>query len=115
MRSGSPRPSFGFWATILVVSIPLLYVLSFSPACYLVDYGSLPALEVARVYRPLVRGATGRFSFIAAPLQWYGDLFLPSPNLDISDESPVEVMRVALDIDEINEKLHLKERLGADE
>src|SRR5207245_8905142 len=74
----SLKPSFGFWAAILVVSVPVFYFLSFSPACWLVDRGTLPAFETARFYRPLVRGATCGFRPIATPLRWYGELLLPS-------------------------------------
>jgi hypothetical protein len=41
-----------FWATVIVV-LPLLYVASFGPACWLCNYGRLEARPVWLAYRPV--------------------------------------------------------------
>lgn len=92
----SRKPSIGFWATILVASVPILYVLSFSVACWLVDRGSLPAWETARFYRPLIRGANCGFWPVAIPLRRYGELLLPGSHLTPSDSNVVDVMDMML-------------------
>jgi hypothetical protein len=99
VMTDSRKPSFGFWVTILVASVPLVYVLSFSPACYLVDRGSLPACETARFYRPLIRGATYNFWPIAIPLRRYGELLLPSSHLTPTDSNVVDVMDMMLAVE----------------
>jgi hypothetical protein len=86
------KPSFGFWATLLVVSVPLLYIVSFPLACWLVDRNNLPACETARFYRPLIRGANCGFWPIAIPLRRFGELLLPSSHLTPSDSNVVDVM-----------------------
>lgn len=69
------RPSLGFWTTVAVVAAPLVYIMSFGVACWLVTREVLPARPTARVYRPLVRAATSQFRPVAVPLCWYADLF----------------------------------------
>jgi len=98
------KPSLAFWATILVVTIPLLYVLSFSVACWLVDCSTLPAWETARVYRPLIRGANCDFWPIAIPLRRYGELLLPASHLTPNDSNVVDVMDMLLNFDDVATK-----------
>ena len=69
------RHSVGFWATVFVVSLGLLYPLSFGPICALVTRDKLPLRPMALIYRPLVRAATSQFRTVAVPLCWYADLF----------------------------------------
>src|SRR5258708_32596335 len=70
------KPSFGFWAMILLMTIPAVYVLAFGPACALVYRDSLPG-ETALVYRPLLRAAKSDVSPMAVPLRWYVGVFMP--------------------------------------
>jgi hypothetical protein len=37
------KPGVAFWETVVVVSIPLLYVLSFGPACWM---GEVPPISM---------------------------------------------------------------------
>jgi hypothetical protein len=48
------KPGVAFWATVVVVCLPLLYVLSFGPACWLVDRGWLSARRASQVFRPII-------------------------------------------------------------
>ena len=41
------------WTIIAVVLIPILYVVSFGPACWLCNYGRLEARPVWLGYRPV--------------------------------------------------------------
>jgi hypothetical protein len=56
------KPGVAFWATVVLVGLPLLYVLSFGPACWMVDGGMVAARPVARIYRPIV--------IVVAKSQW---------------------------------------------
>ncbi len=94
----SRKPSFEFWASILVVSVPLLYVLMFPVACWLVDRGTLPVLETARVYRPLLRGATYEFRPIGTPFRWYAELLLDGSHWGKDNTTVVTFMDLVLEV-----------------
>jgi hypothetical protein len=64
-------------ATVTVVSLLLFYVLSFSPACWLLRQGVLPARATCRFYRPLVIGGLCNVTVVADPLRWYAGLLVP--------------------------------------
>jgi hypothetical protein len=57
-----------------VVMLPLLYVVSFGPACWLVGIVGLPRLGTARFYRPLVRVVNAESRPLSAILGWYAGL-----------------------------------------
>ncbi len=93
------RPSAGFWAALFLLGLPLLYILTFGPACWLVTRERIPMRATAKVYRPLVRTATSRFRPVAVPLCWYADLFAFdnfTPNWGNSSNT-VEIMDLLLD------------------
>jgi len=69
------KPGVAFWA-IAALSMPALYLLSFGPACWLVNRKRADCLTVARIYRPLV-GAADSDSSLSNALRWYGDLDRP--------------------------------------
>jgi hypothetical protein len=71
------KPGVAFWATVVLVVALLGYLLSFGPACLLVNQKRVEITTVARIYRPLVRMACGETIF-AAPLRRYGDLGNPN-------------------------------------
>ena len=50
------KPGVAFWASVLVVCLmPILYILSFGPACGLLARGAIPFAPTAAVYRPIAR------------------------------------------------------------
>jgi hypothetical protein len=50
------KPGLAFWATVMVACLmPILYVLSFGPACWLLARGRIPFTPTATVYRPISR------------------------------------------------------------
>ena len=65
-----------FWATVVVVAVPVLYVASFGPACWLVNREQVDCLVAARIYRPILRVAMAGTD-IGRALCWYGDLDRP--------------------------------------
>ncbi len=75
IKSDVRKPGVAFWASV-ALAIPVLYVLSFGPACWLVDRGNARIEVVARVYRPFVRAAAAE-NGIGRFLKWYGGLDRP--------------------------------------
>ena len=64
------RRSRRFWI-IAVMLMPVLYVASFGPACWLAERHMLPRKHVAMIYEPLVeRGIQNRSTFEKS-LLWY--------------------------------------------
>src|SRR5258708_59439 len=47
------KPSFAIWCAVTIVCVPLLYPLSFGPACKLVGRDVLPRQATFWFYRPL--------------------------------------------------------------
>jgi hypothetical protein len=82
MNGDRNKPGVAFWATVVVVGLPLLYVLSFGPACWLAIRRPSLAAIVGRAYSPLTRlawlcpGRTG-----IAPLRNYALWGQPSDPL----------------------------------
>ena len=48
------KPGVAFWATVVVVAMPLLYVLSFGPACWAAHRGLAEPRHVSLAYEPLL-------------------------------------------------------------
>src|SRR5262249_25893692 len=65
-KKASPWP----WIVALLIGLPVLYVASFGPACWLFGRGILPCELTIDAYRPLIH-----LSFSQAPisgwLRWY--------------------------------------------
>ena len=72
------------WAWIfgLLIALPVLYVASFGPACWMIPRESVQVddpelsaeVSVARFFRPLVRAAASNHRFVAPALKWYAGL-----------------------------------------
>jgi hypothetical protein len=70
------------WIVALLIGLPVLYVASFGPACWLVERGVLPLRTTAMVFRPLlVATVRGRPPIVPTALRWYAGL-LTQPPLD---------------------------------
>jgi len=90
------NPGVAFWATAIVVCLPLLYVLSFGPACWWVAkdsdgqsylwsvLGSDPEPHAPRVYWPIGWAAENGPKPVYHLICWYaaafsrGTVFVPS-------------------------------------
>jgi hypothetical protein len=83
MTTSRAKPGMAFWATVVLVVVPLLYVLSFGPACWLL--GSSPSrFAVADAYAPLVM-----LSQRGTVLHWFATIG--------TDENALALMRASLE------------------
>jgi hypothetical protein len=64
------RPGVAFWATVVVVCLPIAYVLSFGPACWLSSHTGVGYFALPRVYRPIL-DAMSSSTNVAALCNWY--------------------------------------------
>jgi hypothetical protein len=62
--SDEPKKSVGPWVTVVLVGLPLLYVLSFGPACWIDERLDTRTSWVSVIYRPII-GLANRSSFTA--------------------------------------------------
>ena len=68
------------WIVALLISLPVLYVASFGPACWLVERGLLPVRGTALGYKPVLAAAyRARPAAVQRALQWYGSVMTQSP------------------------------------
>jgi hypothetical protein len=74
--SDNCRKSVWPWIVALLIGLPVLYVASFGPACWLCDRDHIPDGMVNYAYRPLV-ACLVRCGFVNAARR-YGEL-LPTP------------------------------------
>src|SRR5262245_35026374 len=70
---GNLRTTPGFWATVAVVSVLLLYSLSFGPACWINRWTGVGSRAMAIVYRP-VSGFLNPWTTAGGMLDWYARL-----------------------------------------
>ena len=56
MSEQRKKPGGAFWATVLVVGLPLLYVVSFGPACWITSRLDRGADLLPVIYRPFTWG-----------------------------------------------------------
>jgi len=59
------------WVVVLTISMTVLYVASFGPACWMVSRRVIPLRITAWVYGPLARLVYCKLPFVARPLGWY--------------------------------------------
>jgi hypothetical protein len=71
------KPGVTFWATVVVASLPLLYVLSFGPACWWfsdwIPYGPGPR-HIPKYYHPIGWVALKGGHRIMTAFSWYANL-----------------------------------------
>jgi hypothetical protein len=53
MSDDRKKPGVAFWASVAVVCLPLLYVLSFGPACWITSRVNFGARSISVIYRPI--------------------------------------------------------------
>ena len=77
MDESRKKPGWVFWTTVVPVGLPVLYVLSFGPACWLVESGKLAIDPTALFFDPVLR--IERHALLHGPepvsylLRLYGD------------------------------------------
>jgi hypothetical protein len=69
------------WIAALLIGLPVLYVASFGPACWVTSRLNFGARSISVIYRPIIRAAFGDPGTDEIPsetlnraFQWYGDL-----------------------------------------
>jgi hypothetical protein len=100
------KSTAGFWITVVVVSLLLLYRLAFGPACWLNRWTGMGSPVMAVVYAP-IGGTVNSQSAIAGVVDWYarlgveGDVYVTWDSargpywfnaMDKSDLSPLPLM-----------------------
>src|SRR5262245_35735933 len=81
MSETPKKPGAAFWATVVVVGVPLLYVLSIGPACWISSQTGSGVTAVGRIYQPLTRcltdGSPESEGISAQAMRWYSCLGAP--------------------------------------
>ncbi len=67
------RRSWRFW--IIVAALPILYVVSFGPACWIASYTGIGRRAIAIIYYPLIENMIFGPSPIAKSLHYWTHLF----------------------------------------
>jgi hypothetical protein len=65
------KPTAGFWITVALVAVLVLYPLSFGPACWLARREMLEIPAVAHLYGPIVEYAFAGPKLIRRVIGWY--------------------------------------------
>jgi hypothetical protein len=69
MTSDRKKPGVALWATVVVMCLPILYVLSFGPALSFCRHGL--SARVSSIYWPVGRLMVYGPRSISTPLTWY--------------------------------------------
>jgi hypothetical protein len=72
------KPSWAFWMTVVLLSSPVLYVLSIGPWCWAFSrWGDVHRGTPASIYRPLVKiwFETDNQDRICIAIDWYANAF----------------------------------------
>jgi hypothetical protein len=73
------KPGVAYWATVVVVCLPLLYVLSFGPACWISSRTGMGVYKLPTLYRPILYAMScsrsvaklcNRYAKAGAPSDW---------------------------------------------
>lgn len=73
VRTINRRERWAKWTLAAVVAVPVLYVLSFGPACWISSRANSGSSVVSAVYRPLTWGAS-RNNHVDDALSWYSEI-----------------------------------------
>src|SRR5262245_45043497 len=74
MTSARNKPGVAFWATVVVVCLPLLYTLSFGPACWITSSTAVRTRTTGKLYYPVLAVAF-RSSATSQLVRSYSTLF----------------------------------------
>jgi ABC-type Fe3+ transport system permease subunit len=75
VRIVNRRERWARWALALVVGLPVLYVASFGPACWIVAHRRQGGEFVCAFYRPLWTAIFYQDNVISHSIGWYAGLF----------------------------------------
>jgi hypothetical protein len=68
------RERWAKWTLAAIVGLPVLYVLSFGPACWISSRTNSGTELLPSCYRPIVSGLTLHETRLSAAIQWYSQL-----------------------------------------
>jgi hypothetical protein len=63
------------WIVVFLIGVPVLYVTSFGPACWLVSRQQLDSRHAWRMYKPLIVAANPGTTWIGISLKNYATLW----------------------------------------
>jgi hypothetical protein len=77
MAENHKKPGWAFWATVVAVLLPVLYVLSFGPACWITQCPPNDYQRIApRAYWPIGDFySSGKRPLANSVISWYAKLF----------------------------------------
>jgi len=86
MTSARKKPGVAFWATV-VLSLPIVYVASFGPACRLRQHDVIPRGSLRRFYAPVIDVMRDHDApaWARRPLLWYWGLWLDDAGTPLMD------------------------------
>jgi hypothetical protein len=67
------KPSAAFWTTVVVILLPLLYVLSFGPACWITSRTERGGALMPVIYRPITWRLSGPQP-VRDAIHWYASI-----------------------------------------
>jgi len=68
------KPGAAFWAALLLVLAPVVWVIGFGPAVWLTAAGCLDREVVEHAYRPILSAAVNGPETIQGVIAWWGSL-----------------------------------------
>jgi hypothetical protein len=72
------------WAkrlAIVIACLPILYVLSFGPACFICSFREIGKREIPAAYRPIGWLAVREPTIVGRSIVWYGKIWVPRGGL----------------------------------
>jgi hypothetical protein len=68
------RHGWPFWLAVALIGLPVLYVASFGPACWVASHTNAGAAWLPVCYRPIVSGLSIKPTRLSAVIEWYSCL-----------------------------------------
>jgi hypothetical protein len=86
------RERWAKWTLAAVVALPVLYMLSFGPACWLVNHRFLPRKATWVAYRPITLLGNDGPEAIARPIYWWARIFEPQDEEENPNNEPPSLL-----------------------
>lgn len=78
------RERWAKWMLAATLSLPVLYVLSFGPACWALDWQWLSPEFVARAFYPILKWSSDAPDGVRAAIWWWATLTNPDSHVGIT-------------------------------
>lgn len=89
MTAAGKKPGWAFWTTLVLVGVPVLYVASFGPACWIVSRTPEQCFQ-SEVYLPIGWMISHSPSWIGGALKAYAAVGVPSGSRIYVDDGNVD-------------------------